>query len=133
MEEKRDHQILCEDLYISERNLHKYDYQRKIVRYIEDRRDEIKALVHLLDDFKWHNEMENIIYTHFHYANSLWSRGSITKEMLALFHEYIEYVAEAIVTVFISSSRIQWETLYKESQELLIEVEKSHYNISNSS
>lgn len=133
MEEKRDHQILREDLYISERNLNKYDYQRKIVRYIEDRRYEMKDLVHLLDDFKWHEEMENTIYTHFYYANFLWTSGSITKEMLALFHEYMEYVAEAIVTVFISRSCIQWETLYKESQELLIEVEKSHYNISNSS
>ena len=133
MDEKRDCRILHEDLYISERNLHKYDYQRKIVKYIKDRREEMKVLVHLLDDFKWCDDTESVIYGHFHYARSLWVNGSITKEILFIFHDYIEHVAEAIATIFLSRSCIQWKTVYEESQELLDEVEKSHYNISNSS
>ena len=130
---KRDPRILQEDLNISKRNLDKYDYQRKIVRYIEERRDEMKEFVRLLDKFQWDESMEFIIYTHFYYSKSLWLNGSITKEMLFIFHDYTENVAEAIVSVFLTQPSIYWEQLYKESQEFLIEVEKAHYNISNSS
>lgn len=129
----RDPRILHEDMCISERNLHKHDYQRKITRYIEERRDEMKSLVSLLDRFVWFDGMEIIVYAHFYYAHSLWMNGSITKEMFAIFHDYSEYIAEAVVSVFISQPSIQWEQLYKDSQGLLLAVEKSHYNISNSS
>ena len=129
----RDPRILHEDLCISERNLHKHDYQRKIARYIEERRDEMKFLVRFLDRSMWNDEMEFTIYAHFHYAHSLWANGSIVKEMFSIFHDYVEYVAEAIVCVFLSQPHIHWEQLYKDSQELLLAVEKSHYNISNSS
>lgn len=129
----RDPLILQEDLCISERNLHKHDYHRKIIRYIEERRDEIKYLIHLLDRSMWSDDMEFSIYTHFYYAHSLWMNGSITKEMLAIFHDYAEYVAEAVVSVFLCKPHIHWEQLYKDSQEFLLAVEKSHYNISNSS
>jgi hypothetical protein len=130
---KRDPRILQDDLYISERNLHKYDYERKIVGYIKERRDELKGLVHLLDESVWYDGMEFIIYTHFHYAHSLWTNGSITKEMMVIFHDYVEYVAEAVVSVYLSHPNIYWEQLYKETQNFLIKVEHSHYNISNSS
>ena len=129
----RDPRILHEDLYISKRNLHKYDYERKITRYIEERRDEMKNLVRLIDCSMWCDEMEITIYTHFQYARSLWTNGSISKEMFVFFHEYVEYLAEAVVSVFLDKPHIHWEQLYKESQELLAEVEQSHYNISNSS
>jgi len=129
----RDHRILQEDLSISERNLHKHDYQRKITRYIEERKNEMKSLVRLLDNFVWSDDMEFTIYAHFHYAHSLWLNGTITKEMVAIFHDYVEYIAEAVVTVYLEQPRVQWEKLYTSSQELLSAVEKSHYNISNSS
>lgn len=129
----RDPRILQEDLCISERNLHKHDYQRKITRYIEERRNDMKSLVRLLDSFTWSDDMEFTIYAHFHYAYSLWMNGSITKEMLAIFHDYVEYIAEAVVCVFLGQPRVQWEKLYTSSQGLLLAVEKSHYNISNSS
>jgi hypothetical protein len=130
---ERDPRILEEDLYISERNLHKYDYERKITGYIKERRDEIKELVRLLDEFVWYDGMEYNIHTHLHYAYSLWTNGSITKDMMVIFHDYVEKVAEAVVTVFLTRPDIFWEKLYIESQEFLIKVEKSHYNISNSS
>jgi hypothetical protein len=129
----RDPRILHEDLCTSERNLHKHDYRRKIVRYIEERSTEMKFLVRLLDRSLWRDDMEFTIYAHFQYAHSMWVNGSIEKEMFFIFHDYVEYVVEAVASVFLTQTHIHWEKLYKDSQELLLEIEKSHYNISNSS